>query len=139
MITPTTAAAAAQGTDPDDVCPTLPAARSEYGKCYEEALIKAHNWIRKNAACVAWLPDGLFNWIKEHDAQAYVDHVRLQSSMDDLIEKRAPIEQFNQVLALWGRHYCNLAREAHMAMILELNTELRADLKRDAARREKAA
>ncbi len=115
--------------NPEDVCPTV-ATPSMYGEAYKTVLVTANAWISANAETVVWgwLPVGLFDWGREHAPDMYAAHIDLSAKLDDLIDKRAPLEMFENILTRWGRVYCRLARRAHLAMVAELNAELAAGL-----------
>ncbi len=111
--------------DPEDVCPSS-AIPSIYGEAYLATVRVADNWINNNAAALDGLGEGLFDWGKTRQPGLYAAHVKLEAELDDLAEKRAPIEKFNAILRRWGRVYCNLAYAAHQAMLAELNLDLQA-------------
>ncbi len=127
MITSATANLAAAAVDPENSCPSQ-AIPSEYSRAHHQMIVKAHTWITKNCACLHWLPVGLFEWARAEQPKFYIKHVNLQAEMDNLIEKRAPMEQFQKVLKAWGRIYCQLARRAHLAMVKQLDAEFKASI-----------
>lgn len=100
--------------------------KSEYGKAYEQIIIKAHQWITKNCACVAWAEEGLFAWAKKHRVEEYSAHVELEAEIDRLIETRSALPQFEATVRKWAKLYCRMARFCHLAMLVELNQQLKA-------------
>lgn len=101
--------------------------KSEYGKIYENVIVRAHQWITKNCAALAWAEEGLFDWAAKHRAEEFTAHVELEAEIDRLIETRSPLPQFEATVREWARLYCRIARFCNFAMLVELNQELKKD------------